>query len=380
MVGEGGLKIGRVFGIPIFLHGSWFIIFALITMSLAGHYRTEHPQWNEMQHWTAGVLTSLLFFGSVLFHELAHSVTAIAYRIPVVSITLFVFGGVARIGKESENWRQEFNIAIAGPLSSYVLWGAFKLMTIVFPSSELIGALCGWLAFINFWLATFNLIPGFPLDGGRIFRAIVWGVTGDYTRATKMASLGGQGVAYLMIFYGIWQAVTGTLVDGLWTAFIGWFLLSAAQETFAQVAIRNTLRGMRAGDVMIPEVPTISRAVSLEDYVQEIVRTGRRCHLVEGDGRVVGLISVHVLNKIPREEWGHTSVQAAMIPRDKIHATRPEEPVLSILERMQSEDINQMPVVARAPDGAERVIGLITRDTILRVIQTRLEMSALAEQ
>jgi Zn-dependent protease/predicted transcriptional regulator len=379
MVGASGLKIARVFGIPIFLHASWFIIFALITFSLAGHYRSEHPQWSEAQHWAAGILTSLLFFASVLFHELAHSVTALYYRIPVVSITLFVFGGVARIGKESENWRQEFNIAAAGPLSSYLLAGGFYLLTEIFPSNELVGALCGWLMWVNFLLATFNLVPGFPLDGGRIFRALVWGVTRDYTRATKTASIGGQIVAYLMIFFGIWQAVTGKLVDGLWWAFIGWFVLSAAQETFAQVAIRNSLRGMRAGDIMTREVPTISRAISLEDYLQEIIRTGRRCHLVEGDGRVVGLISVHVLNSIPREEWGSMSVQGAMIPRDRIHATRPEEPVLSILERMQSEDINQMPVVASV-NGAERVIGLISRDTILRVIQTRLEMSALAEQ
>jgi Zn-dependent protease len=379
MVGEGGIRIARVFGIPIFLHASWFIIFALITFSLAGHYRAEHPQWSEAQHWMAGILTSLLFFGSVLFHELAHSVTALYYRIPVVSITLFVFGGVARIGRESENWRQEFNIAAAGPLSSYLLWGGFKMLAVAFPSSEMVGALCGWLATINFWLATFNLIPGFPLDGGRILRALVWAATKDFTSATRTASIGGQIVAYAMIAYGIWQAVNDKLVDGLWMAFIGWFLLSAAQETFAQVAIRNTLRGMRAGDVMTREVPTISRSIALEDYLQEIIRTGRRCHLVEGDGRVVGLISVHTLNSIPREEWGVTSVQAAMIPRERIHATRPEEPVLSILERMQSEDINQMPVVARV-DGAERVIGLISRDTILRVIQTRLEMSAMAEQ
>ncbi len=379
MVGEGGIKIGRVFGIPIFLHASWFIAFALITLSLTQYYNSEHPQWNQTQHWMAGILTSILFFGSVVFHELAHSLTARAYRIPVVSITLFVFGGLARIGKESENWRQEFNIAIAGPVSSYVLAAGFFGLGRIFPESELIGALCGWLAQINFWLATFNLIPGFPLDGGRILRSLVWAATGDYTRATKVASLGGQGVAYLMIFWGIWQAVKGEWANGLWMAFVGWFLLSAAQETFAQVAIRSALRGMRAGDVMTREVPTISRAISLEDYVQEIVRTGRRVHLVEGDGRVVGLISVHVLNKIPREEWTSTSVQAAMIPRDSIHATRPDEPILAILERMQAEDINQMPVVARV-DGAERVVGLISRDNILRVIQTRLEMSALAEQ
>jgi len=370
-----GFRIGRIFGIPINLHTSWFIVFALITFSLAMQFRGEHPNWNEVQHWTLGILTSLLFFGSVLFHELAHSVTAQRYKIPVVSITLFVFGGLARIGREAATARQEFNIAVAGPLSSYVLSGGFYLLARGFPQSEMIGALAMWLAQINFALATFNLVPGFPLDGGRILRAIVWGATGDYTRATKFASVGGQLVAYLLIFTGLWQALTGNLMGGLWLAFIGWFLLSAAQESFAQVAIRNSLRGMCAGDVMSQELPVVPRSITVAEYVEEILHTGRRCHLVQGDGQLVGLISVHSVSSIPREEWATTSVQAAMLPRERVHIAAPNEPVLSILERMQSEDINQMPVVA-----GDRVVGLISRDVILRVIQTRMEVGELIEQ
>jgi len=370
-----GIRLGRILGIPILLHTSWFIIFALITLSLATQFAHEHPHWTTTQHWVVGILTSLLFFGSVLFHELAHSVVALRYKIPVVSITLFVFGGVARIGREPSSALQEFNIAVAGPVSSYVLAGGFWGLAQVFPQSEMLGALAGWLMWINFMLATFNLIPGFPLDGGRIFRALVWGWTKDFTRATRFASYGGQLFAYLMIFIGIWQALSGNWVGGLWLAFIGWFLLTAAQESYAQVAIRNMLQGLRARDIMIQDLPVVTRDISLEDYGHELLRTGRRCHLVTGNGELVGMMTVHLLNHFPREEWANTSVQAAMIPRAKIHWISPDQPVGDILERMQNEDINQLPVVA---DG--RVVGLVTRDSILRVIQARAEISALAEQ
>jgi len=376
-----GIRIGRILGIPIYLHPSWFIIFALITVSLATQFANQHPRWSQVQHWSLGVLTSLLFFGSVLFHELSHSVVALHYRIPVVSITLFVFGGVARIGREPSRARQEFNIAVAGPVSSYMLAAGFWLLGRAFPSSEMLTALAGWLAQINAGLATFNLAPGFPLDGGRILRALVWGRTGDYTRATRVASRSGQLLAYVMIVAGIWQSLTSNFVGGLWLAFIGWFLLTAAQESYTQVAIRGALEGLRAADIMSRELPAVGRATSLEDYVHEMLRTGRRCHLVMEDGELQGLMTVHALNRVPREDWAVTSVQAAMVPRAQIRWVAPEEPVLALLERMQSEDINQMPVVADSGSpGAGRVVGIVTRDSILRVIRTRTEMGARATQ
>ena len=376
-----GIRIGRILGIPIYLHPSWFIIFALITFSLATQFANQHPRWSQVQHWSLGVLTSLLFFGSVLFHELSHSVVALHYRIPVASITLFVFGGVARIGREPSRARQEFNIAVAGPVSSYMLAAGFWLLGRAFPSSEMLAALAGWLAQINAGLATFNLAPGFPLDGGRILRALVWGRTGDYTRATRAASRGGQLLAYVLIVAGIWQSLTSNFVGGLWLAFIGWFLLTAAQESYAQVAIRGALEGLRAADIMSRELPAVGRATSLEDYVHQMLRTGRRCHLVMEDGELQGLMTVHALNRVPREDWAVTSVQAAMVPRAQIRLAAPEEPVLVLLERMQSEDINQMPVVADSGSpGAGRVVGIVTRDSILRVIRTRTEMGARATQ
>ncbi len=371
-----GFRLGRIFGIPIYLHPSWFIVFALITYSLRSQFIAQHPNWTPAQHWSLGILTSVLFFASVVFHELGHSVVAMRYKIPVISITLFVFGGLARIGREPERAKQEFNIAIAGPIASFFLAGGFFLIERSAASGGMIEATALWLAEINFALAAFNLVPGFPLDGGRILRAIAWGITKDFTKATQFASRGGQLFAYVLMFAGIWQALNArNWVGGLWLVFIGWFLLSAAQESYAQVAIRNTLRGVRASDIMTQDVPSVARDISIDEYVHEVLRTGRRCHVVTGLGEPVGLITLRSVSSVPREEWANTSVQAAMLTRDRIHWASPEEPVLGILERMQAQDINQMPVISEG-----RIVGLIGRDAILRAIQTRLQMHHLAEQ
>jgi Zn-dependent protease/predicted transcriptional regulator len=368
-----GVPLGRVLGIPIYLHPSWFIIFLLITVSLRTQFTSMHPGWTPTQHWTLGIITSLLFFGSVVFHELSHSVMAKHYRIPVQSITLFVFGGLSRIQQEPEKASQEFNIALAGPLSSLFLAGCFWLVLHYFHGNEMIVAAAKWLAEINLLLAIFNLLPGFPLDGGRILRGVVWGATGDFTKSTRVAANAGRVLAYLMIFVGIWQALNGNWVGGLWTAFIGWFLLSAAQESFAQVAIRSTLNGVSAEDIMSRDIPTVSRDMSLEEYLHDVLRTGRQYHLVTGAGNPVGIVTLQGARMVPREEWLNTSVQAVMRPIDQIHAASPREPALGVLERMQDEEVNQMPVVS---DG--HVIGIIARDTILRVLQTRLQIGHLA--
>jgi Zn-dependent protease/predicted transcriptional regulator len=372
-----GLRIGRILGIPIYVHASWVIIFVLITMSLAMQFTQEHPQWTVEQHWAVGIVTSLLFFASVLFHELSHSMVARLYKIRVISITLFVFGGVARIGREPAKAIQEFNIAIAGPLASLFLAFGFFSLTQFFPYAQMTGALAVWLWQTNAALALFNLLPGFPLDGGRIFRAIVWGVTQDFARATKVAGTSGKIVAYGMIVFGAWYAMKGQWTSGLWLAFIGWFLLNAAQESVAQVAIRETLSGLHAADVMSHEVPTVPRNMSLEEYGQEVARTGRRCHLVTTEDRLVGMVNVHTLNSVPRDEWAHMSVQGVMIPREKILWARPEEPLLGLLERLVSADVNQMPVVTDTDNDGAHIIGMITRDSILRVMQARSEVGSL---
>jgi Zn-dependent protease len=371
-----GIRIGRILGIPIYLDLSWILIFGWITLVLALQFGKEYSQWNEAEQWTVGIATSLLFFGSVVFHELAHSVVAQHYKIKVMSITLFLFGGLARIGREPSKAIQEFNIAIAGPLASGFLAGLFFGLTVLFPGRAMLGAAANYLWQSNLVLALFNLLPGFPLDGGRVFRAIVWGATKDFTKATRVAGASGKLIAYIMIIGGVWMAIHYSSWGYIWLAFIGWFLLNAAQASVAQVTIKETLTGLCAADVMSHEVPTIPGNMSLLEYSSEVLRTGRRIHIVTMDDRLVGLMNVAALNTVARDEWNMNSVQAVMVPRDKILWASPEEPLQRLLERLMAADVNQMPVVSHSDDGAAHIIGMVTRDAILRVIQTRSELSA----
>lgn len=371
------MRIGKILGIPIYLHSTWILVFAAITYSLADQFTHEHASWPVPQAWAVGVFTSVLFFASLLFHELAHSVVAQHYKIRVVSITLFIFGGVASIERDPSSALQEFNIAIAGPIASGILATGFFGVGFLFPSNDIVQAFSSSLWITNALLAVFNLLPGFPLDGGRIFRAIIWGATKNFSRATRVAGASGRFIAYSLILLGGFVVYKGLIFQGLWSVFIGFFLLNAAQESVAQAAIRETLSGLRAADVMSHEVPIVDRASSLEDYSAEVLRTGRRCHLVVSDDRLVGMMNVHALNSVPRSEWAHNSVQSVMIPRERILWATPDEPLLGLLERLLTADINQMPIVSGSDNGAAHIIGMVSRDAILRVLQTRSELGPL---
>ena len=372
-----GIQIGRIYGIPIFLHPSWFLIFALIAFSFVSDFDALHLNISTSRLWGLGLMTSVLFFGSLVFHEMAHSVIAKHYKIPVVSITLFVFGGVARISRDPDRAIEEFNIAVAGPISSFLLAGGFWLLYWESGSNAILKTLAGLLAGINFSLALFNLLPGFPLDGGRIFRAIVWGFTKDYARSTRIAARAGQIVAFGMIALGAVTAVTnylplGGTVGGMWLAFIGWFLLTAARQSRAQADARGALEGLRVADIMTPELPTIGREISLEDYAREIMRTGRRAHLVVAHDQLVGLMTAEALHSVPNQDWDVTSVQAVMLPKDKLHWAAPE--ARAFPARPHAHDRH----ATNARDRRRNVVGIVTRDSILRVLQTRHEVGSLA--
>ncbi|HMD40446.1 MAG TPA: site-2 protease family protein [Candidatus Acidoferrum sp.] len=378
MASRPGMRIGKILGIPIYLHSTWVIVFAGLTYLLFSQFEQQQPEWTPTRLWSVGLSTSVLFFASLLFHELAHSVVAQHYKIRVLSITLFIFGGVASIERDPAKAIQEFNIAVAGPLASGLLAALFLGLIKVFPGNETVVLVCTWLWTTNLLLAVFNLLPGFPLDGGRIFRAIIWGATKNFSRATRVAGTSGRLIAYAMILVGGFLVFKGSVPQGLWTVIIGFFLLNAAQESVAQLAIRETLTGLRAADVMSQEVPTVGRAISLEEYGAEVLRTGRRCHLVITEDRLVGMMNVHTLNAVPRDEWDLTSVQAVMIPRERILWATPDEPLLGLLERLLTADVNQMPIVSGSDDGAAHIIGMVTRDSILRVMQTRSEFGPLS--
>jgi Zn-dependent protease/predicted transcriptional regulator len=373
-----GIQIGRIYGIPIFLHTSWFLIFGLIAFSFYSEFDALQLNIPTSRLWGLGLMTSLLFFASLVFHEMAHSVIAKHYKIPVVSITLFVFGGVSRVGREPTRALEEFNIAVAGPLSSFFLAVGFWLVAHEAGSNAILSTLAGSLGWINSRLALFNLIPGFPLDGGHILRAIVWGFNKDNARATRIASRSGQVIGFGMIALGAAAALRnyhplGGPVGGLWLAFIGWFILSAAKQSQAQVEARGALEGLRVADIMTPELHTVGREISLEDYAREMVRTGRRAHLVVAGDQLVGLVTAEALNTVPQQDWEVTSVQAVMLPKNKLHWAAPEEPALSLLDRMRTIGMQQMPVIAGGS-----VVGIVTRDSILRVLQSRQELGSVA--
>jgi Zn-dependent protease/predicted transcriptional regulator len=382
-----GIRVARILGIPIFIDFSWILVFGLIAFFISGNFGAQHPNWTVTETWTVGILTTILFFASVVFHELAHSVVAQGYKIKVLSITLFIFGGLARISREPSKAIQEFNIAVAGPLASGFLALLFYSLTLVFQGNQMVKAGGSFLGLMNLMLAGFNLLPGFPLDGGRIFRAMVWGATKDFVRATQVAGTSGKIIASAMIIIGIGSIASehvATLLgaagvgrwDGAWFVLIGWYLLNAAQASLTQVTIRGALAGLSATDVMSHEVPTIPANMSLEEYSNEVLRTGRRMHIVTMDDRLVGLMNVAALNKVTRDEWNMNSVQAVMVPRDKIIWASPEEPLQRLLERLLAADVNQMPVVNHGEDGSAHIVGIVTRDAILRVIQTRSELGA----
>ena len=365
------VKFGRILGIPVGVHYSWFIVFVLVTMSLVAQFAVAHPDWSLGEQYGVGLATSLLFFVSVILHELGHSVVALRKGIPVRSITLFVFGGVAQIEREPSRPRDEFHIAVAGPAVSLLLAGLFYALSLeVKAVSEPLGALTGWLGQINFILAAFNLIPGFPLDGGRIFRAVMWKYTGSFDRGTRIASTAGQGIAYLFILGGVWVAFSENFVSGLWLGFIGWFLLNAAQATVSQLDLRRVLAGLRAGDVMTRDCLVMPSDASVAELVEEqLLRTGRRCALVAADDRLVGLVTIHQIRQVPRDRWPHTRLSSIAIPAAELHAVSPEMELADALALMDDYRINQVPVVLNG-----RIIGLLSREQMMHILRTRLEL------
>ncbi len=367
------LSLGRIFGIEIKLDYSWFIVFALVVWSLAGYYFPQiQPGLPVGTYWVSGVVTALLFFASVVAHELAHSFVSQAHGVPVRDITLFIFGGVAQISEEPKSARNEFLMALAGPVTSLVIAGLFGLLWLVStPAGLSIHALTGWLAWINLALALFNLIPGFPLDGGRVFRAIVWAITGNLRMATQIATRLGQIVAYGFIFWGIWQIFSGDWAGGLWIAFIGWFLLNAATASYRQVAIQEMLAGHVAREVMMTDCPHVPRDLTLDVLVDQVVLpSGRRCFPVIGDDQLYGLVTLHLIKEIPRERWRSTRVEEVMIPMGKLKTIRPDDDLAGVFERMTTEDINQYPVV----DANRRLLGMVARDNLLAFLRARAEL------
>ena len=370
------IKLGRIFGVAIGLHYSWIIIALLVTLSLRAQFGMDHPHWNGSTTWSIAIITGLLFFVSILLHELSHAAVAKLRGIPVRAITLFALGGVAQIEKDAADAKSEFWMGIIGPIASIVIgvvclavaWLLGWTISGEAPSPAM--AMFMWLGFINIALAIFNMIPGFPLDGGRVLRAVVWWITGDPNRSTRIASRVGQLVALGFIMLGILRFFSGAGFGGLWIAFIGWFLLDAARASGAQVEITERLTGLRVGDVMTQQFATVDANSNLETFVQEhLLPTGHRCFVVLEQGRPAGIITPHEVKAINRARWPYTTVGDVMRSLDSLRSVGPERPVAEALEMMGREDVNQMPVIQHGS-----LAGIISRGHIVRVLQTRAEL------
>lgn len=355
-----GFRLGSVFGFEIRIDYSWFVIFFLILWSLsAGYFPATVPDLSPAAYLTMGLVGTLLFFASLLAHELSHSVVARRRGIPVEGITLFIFGGMAHTRMESENPGDELRIAGVGPLTSIALgvlffglaWAGERLGWSVVATS-----VASYLSFINILLAVFNLLPGFPLDGGRLFRAAVWKATGDPDKATRWASTGGRWLGLALMVVGFFQAFAGAILGGLWLVFIGWFLRGAAETTLHQHVLRAALEGVSAWQVMSEHPETVSPRLTIQELVDDhLLRSRHESFPVTDDGRLEGLVTLDQVKRAPRARWSATKVAEIMTPRRDEIVVEPDAAMSEVLSRMGAAGAGHV-LVARD----QQLVGIIS--------------------
>ncbi len=368
---ESSFQIGRVAGIRIGIHYTWLIIFFLINTSLFYVFKQELADWSDTTAFLTALVTSTAFFASIILHELGHSIVAIRNGISVKSITLFIFGGVAQSERESDSAAVEFKVAIAGPLVSITLAGIFFLLRdLVGQEGTPVYVSLDWLATINFIVAIFNLVPGFPLDGGRVFRAIVWWITGDESKGMRLAVIGGRIVAYGLMGMGMLSAFqTGNILNGIWLIGIGWFLLSAAEASGRAFEQNKVFSHVSINSLIDRNITRIQDHNTIEDWVaNRVLPELNRAALVERGDVLVGLVSLSDTKKFKRHDWVNHSVGEIMTPVEKLKVESVSSTVADVLKTMQETSVNQIPIV----DGNE-VIGWISRESLIRALSVYTE-------
>jgi len=370
----GGIKLGKLLGFEISIDWSWLLIFFLVVYTLAsGYFPHFYPDLDVSTSWGMGVLAALLLFASVLIHELSHSIMSRKYGTPVKGITLFLFGGVSQMSDEPKSAREEFWMAIVGPLTSFALAAFFYLLGgigegINWPLP--IVAVLGYLAFINLLLGAFNLLPGFPLDGGRILRSIIWGATNDLTKATQWASYTGQGFGYALMAFGFLMILTGNLIGGLWLIFIGWFLTGAARQSYEQLLIRHALSGVRIEQVMTTDVPEVPADLSIRQFVDEqLLRHEYSCYPVMMGDKVVGVVGAEEVRMVPSDRWDSTRVGDIMHRTDDAYEVTSDDDAWVALTRLTSENVCRLMVMEN-----DHLKGTVGRDSVFKLIQTKLRL------
>jgi Zn-dependent protease/CBS domain-containing protein len=366
----GGFRLGRLGGIDIVVHWSWFLIFFLLTWSLAeGLFRHDYPGWSTAAIWLAGAATSLLLFVSVLLHEFAHSVMARRQGMTVTSITLFIFGGVSSLTEEPASPKQEFLIAGVGPGTSFILAGLFGLAGLGLHGTG-VGSAALYLAFINALLAVFNLLPGFPLDGGRLLRAAAWARSGNLLQATRVASQAGTILSFVLMAGGLVAILLGGFLTGVWFIVIGWFLRSQSEASFRQVVAHDVLQGISVTAALKRDVHPVSPELSLSSLSDQVLAYNQACLPVVSDDRLLGLVYLRDLQKYPRSQWQSRSVSEVMTPRERLQVVQITDDLAKAAELMSSADVQQVPVMEEG-----RFAGFVTRTDIIHLIQVRSAMT-----
>lgn len=374
---KGSFRLGYIAGFEIGIHYTWLLALFLIAWSLAvGYFPSTYPAWTPLTYWITGILASLFLFASVLVHELAHSFVARSRGLPVRSITLFIFGGVSNIEREPEKPAVEFAMSVVGPVSSLLLAGVFWVLSQAVGKSDSPGyAILNYLKWVNALLAAFNILPGFPLDGGRVLRSIIWGATGNLTKATNIAASTGQVFGWALIAYGVFRLMADDFLGGLWIAFIGWFLASAADASRREVTLREQLNGVSVMEVMEPNPETISPTTSIERLVHDIfLQHGRRAAPVSQDDHVVGIVTLPDVRGVPQTEWAITPV-ARVMTKEPIYYVKPEDDLNSALKLLSEHSLNQLLVLKEG-----RLVGLINRADIIRYLQVYQELGIAPRQ
>jgi Zn-dependent protease len=362
------LKLFRLLGITFQIDLAWILVFALMAFSLAAQFSKEHPSWTAAHYWIVGIVTCLLFFVSIILHELAHCLVARAVGLPVQSITLFILGGVSQIGKEAKRPGIEFLVSVAGPVASVAISASFAGLHVASSANlETVAAVAEWLAEINLVLAIFNLIPAFPLDGGRILRSALWAISGDFSKATRVAAAVGRTTSILFFLGGILFVIAGQFTYGLWTGLIGWFLWAASRQNQRQADLRDSLAGLTASDLMVSNCPRLQTGTSLA-RLEDRVEAGSppRWFLVLNGASLEGILAWEQVTAVARELWDQTRIEALMTPLAALRWVRPQQGVVHILEAMDREGIRQVPVVDNG-----RLLGVLGRAEVYHFLHHR---------